>query len=68
LNSKILLLIVCSFVFSSCGVKAPPKEYPETAIDSYVQSYTHTIEPIPQSPAEEKKAVEEKAEEKSTPK
>lgn len=40
LNSKITFLFLISFIFSGCGVKAPPLKYPETAIDSYVQEHT----------------------------
>ena len=28
------------FTLSSCGVKGPPVQYPETIIDSYVREYT----------------------------
>jgi len=30
------------FILYSCGVKAPPVKYPETAIDSYVDSFTNS--------------------------
>ncbi len=50
MNSKILFLCVTLFtllVLTGCGVKADPIKYPETAIDSYMQSYTGN-EPTPE--------------------
>ncbi len=47
LNFKNLILVsLLSFIFG-CGVKAPPAKYPETMVDSYVQSYTGTT-PTPE--------------------
>lgn len=40
MNFKNLILVsLLSFIFG-CGVKAPPAKFPETVVDSYVQSYT----------------------------
>lgn len=39
MNSKILFGLFL-ILLSSCGVKSPPKKYPETAIDSYIKEYT----------------------------
>jgi hypothetical protein len=40
LNFRIILLIFISIAFSSCGVKSKPLNPPETAIKSYLESYT----------------------------
>jgi len=39
LNSKLLLIILCA-ISSGCGVKAKPISPPETAVSSYVESFT----------------------------
>nr|BDT30263.1 hypothetical protein BHI3_37290 [Bacteriovorax sp. HI3] len=48
MNSKILLLSLISITLSSCGVKAPPVQYPDTSVDSYIREYTGTTELTPE--------------------
>jgi len=40
LNFKFFILLSLVLFLTGCGVKADPVRYTETAIDSYVQSYT----------------------------
>ena len=40
LNSKVILSFIIFFSLTSCGVKGPPVQYPETIVDSYVREYT----------------------------
>jgi len=58
LNSKYILLLICLVLASGCGVKARPFSPPETAVSSYIESYTG-------APFEEKKETPKNA---STPK
>lgn len=44
MNSKIVFLM-SAFLLIGCGVKARPLSPPETAIQSYTQSYTGPTEP-----------------------
>jgi predicted small lipoprotein YifL len=50
LNSKILFFLSIIFSLSACGVKGPPKSYPDTIIDSYTREYTHS-DPTPEESA-----------------
>jgi len=42
LNSKILICLALGLTLSSCGVKGPPVQYPDTIVDSYIKNYTGT--------------------------
>lgn len=55
MNSKILIVLTSLLFISSCGVKAPPKKYSETAIDSYIKDFTGTDEHIKKTAAPETK-------------
>jgi predicted small lipoprotein YifL len=41
LNSKVIFLILLLLTITAgCGVKGPPKKFPETIVDSYTREYT----------------------------
>ncbi len=48
MNSKTLLFFLTSITLFSCGVKAPPEQYPNTSVDSYIREYTGTTELTPE--------------------
>jgi predicted small lipoprotein YifL len=53
LNFKIILFFLVALHLSACGVKAPPYSPPETAVSSYIETYTGT--PLEESKSEAKK-------------
>jgi len=61
LNFNFILLCFVSFLFASCGVKAPPLKPTETVLESYISTFTNVEKVGPnnsnqvQSPPLEKK-------------
>lgn len=48
MNSKNLFILFFVSLLFGCGVKAPPRQYPDTSVDSYVREYTGTTELTPE--------------------